>query len=404
MLDIRSLQVHPDFSSIRVHDESAMAPVVLDVYDSDDPQSVIRKAITHLTNGEIVAFPTETVYGIAVRAGDSHAIERLFRAKSRSTDKPMTLAIGIRERIEQFSHQQGPWMQRLARRCWPGPLTMVVKTSANQGNLTRETLQWIAPQGWLGLRVPSNEVLLAVLDQMDEPLVLTSANQSDQPDATTASQVAEQLDESVPLILDGGPAKIGTPSTVIQLHDDHIQVLRWGVIDQPSLQQFLQLEIVLECTGNTCRSPMAEALLKQKLAQHHSLTQPELADRGIHISSAGISAGFGSPAATSAIDVLEHQNLDLRGHLSQPLSYSKALSADLILTLTKSHHDAIVNQWPEFADKTKTLATDRCDVSDPIGGSFNVYEQCANQIEDLLEKRLPEIHNLAIPQQDFIRE
>ena len=63
-----------------------------------------------------------------------------------------------------------------------------------------------------------------------------------------------------------------------------------------------------------------------------------------------------------------------------------------------------MNQWPEFTDKTKTLGTDRCDVSDPIGGSFNVYEQCANQIEDLLEKRLPEIHNLAIPQQDFIRE
>ena len=381
-----------------------MTATVLDVYDSDDPQAIIAESVDRLNAGEIVAFPTETVYGIAAKSSDTAAVAKLFDVKARSTGKPMSLAIGCNDSLDNYAQNPTAIMYRLARRCWPGPLTMVIQASDQIAGLSNESLALLAPNNWLGLRVPSNEVLLSVLDQLNEPLVLTSANKSDQADATTAVEVAEQLDDNVQLILDGGPTKIGTPSTVIKVHERHVEILRSGALTRDQIRTALQLEIVIVCTGNTCRSPMAEMLLKQKLAAANGIPIERLPQHGIHVCSAGITANNGSPAADQAINVLGKQDLDLTCHRSQPLSYALANSADLILTLSNSHQQAIVNEWPEFADKTSLLAHDGSSVSDPIGGSYEIYQQCAAQIDTHLDKQRSRINNLIIPDQDIIRE
>jgi tRNA threonylcarbamoyl adenosine modification protein (Sua5/YciO/YrdC/YwlC family) len=381
-----------------------MTATVLDVYDSDDPQAIIAEAVSQLNAGEIVAFPTETVYGIAAKSSDANAVAKLFDAKARPAGKPMSLAIGYDDSLDNYAHKPTAIMHRLARRCWPGPLTMVIQATEQAAGLSNESLALLAPNNWLGLRVPSNEVLLSVLDQLGEPLVLTSANRSDQADANTAIEVAEQLDDDIQLILDGGPTKIGTPSTVIKVHEHHIEILRSGALTRDQIQTALQLEIVIVCTGNTCRSPMAEMLLKKKLAAANGIPMERLPQHGIHVCSAGITANNGSPAAGQAINVLDQLDLDLTCHRSQPLSYALANSADLILTLSNSHQQAIVNEWPEFADKTSLLAHDGSSVSDPIGGSFEIYQQCATQIDTHLDKQRSRINNLIIPDQDIIRE
>ena len=381
-----------------------MTATVLDVYDSDDPQAIIGEAVDRLNAGQIVAFPTETVYGIAANSSDTDAVAKLFDVKSRSTGKPMSLAIGYDYSLDNYAQNPTAIMHRLARRCWPGPLTMVIQATEQVAGLSNESRELLAPNNWLGLRVPSNEILLSVLDQLDEPLVLTSANKSDQADATTAIEVAEQLDDNVQLILDGGPTKIGTPSTVIKVHNDYIEILRSGALTRDQIQAAMQLEIVIVCTGNTCRSPMAEMLLKNKMATANDIPIDQLVKHGIHICSAGIAANNGSPAADQAINVLGKQDLDLTSHSSQPLSYMAANSADLILTLSHSHQQAIVNEWPEFADKTSLLAHDGSSVSDPIGGSYEIYQQCAAQIDTHLDKQRSRINNLIIPDQDIIRE
>ncbi|MEE2844783.1 MAG: L-threonylcarbamoyladenylate synthase [Planctomycetota bacterium] len=381
-----------------------MTATVLDVYDSDDPQAIIGEAVDRLNAGQIVAFPTETVYGIAANSSDTDAVAKLFDVKSRSTGKPMSLAIGYDYSLDNYAQNPTAIMHRLARRCWPGPLTMVIQATEQVAGLSNESRELLAPNNWLGLRVPSNEILLSVLDQLDEPLVLTSANKSDQADATTAIEVAEQLDDNVQLILDGGPTKIGTPSTVIKVHNDYIEILRSGALTRDQIQAAMQLEIVIVCTGNTCRSPMAEMLLKNKMATANDIPIDQLVKHGIHICSAGIAANNGSPAADQAINVLGKQDLDLTSHSSQPLSYMAANSADLILTLSHSHQQAIVNEWPEFADKTSLLAHDGSSVSDPIGGSYEIYQQCATQIDTHLDKQRSRINNLIIPDQDIIRE
>jgi protein-tyrosine phosphatase len=140
------------------------------------------------------------------------------------------------------------------------------------------------------------------------------------------------------------------------------------------------------------------------LAAANGIPIERLPQHGIHVCSAGITVNNGSPAADQAINVLGKQDLDLTCHRSQPLSYALANSADLILTLSNSHQQAIVNEWPEFADKTSLLASDGSSVSDPIGGSYEIYQQCAVQIDTHLDKQRSRINNLIIPDQDIIRE
>lgn len=378
-----------------------MAPQVLDVYDADDPRKVIEVAVDLLKDDKVVAFPTETVYGLAAAINNVTGIKKIFEIKGRSESQVLTLAINDAGELTRFSPDSSFLAKRLARRCWPGPLTMVVEATAQDSliqSLSEHVVPFIAPQGWVGLRVPSNEVLLSVLDALQQPIALTSANKSGQEDATTAHEVAEQLGEKLSLVVDGGPTKIGTPSTVIKLANDKITILRKGAINKERLSELAQPEIVIVCTGNTCRSPMAEVLLREKLSRKLGGTSEELK---IRVKSAGIAASTGSPAASQAVQVMHRQGIDLNEHKSQQLYYQLAKNADLLLTLSNSHRRAIIGEWPEFEDKTFVLDPAGDDVADPFGAPAEIYATCAQQIDNFLEQRLPEILNLNPPENLF---
>lgn len=378
-----------------------MTPQILDVYDSEDPSKIIEIAVDLLKNDKVVAFPTETVYGLGASINNITAIEKIFEIKGRAETQVLTLAISDGSELIKFAPDSSPLVKRLARRCWPGPLTMVVEaTHANSfvQSLPEAVLHFIAPQGWVGLRVPSNEVLLTVLDKLQQPIALTSANKSGEADATTAYEVAQQLGDGLGLVVDGGPTKIGSPSTVIKLANDQITILRRGAIDSDTLAELAQPEIVIICTGNTCRSPMAEVLLREKLIK--KLGCPREALR-IRVKSAGIAASPGSPAALQAVQVMHEQDIDLNDHESQQLHYQLARNADLLLTLSNSHRRAIISEWPEFENKTFVLDPNGGDIADPFGAPVEVYDACAQQIDHLLEQRLPEILGLQPPENLF---
>jgi protein-tyrosine phosphatase len=137
---------------------------------------------------------------------------------------------------------------------------------------------------------------------------------------------------------------------------------------------------------------MAEILLKKRLAEQLGCKIDELEDRGVLVQSAGIAAMSGGRAAEEAVETMKLRGLDLTVHESQPLSDRIVRYADLILTMTRGHREAILGQWPEARDRTFLVAAERGDIADPIGGPAEMYRRCAEQIDGYLEEWVKRIN------------
>jgi protein-tyrosine phosphatase len=242
----------------------------------------------------------------------------------------------------------------------------------------------------VGLRVPAHSLVLDILRLLVGPVVLTSANPSGGKDPVTAEEVVAALGDQVQLVLNDGRSRLGQPSTVVKVGKRDFQILRAGVVPQQTLKRLSSLMILLVCTGNTCRSPMAEALCRKMIADRLGCDPSEVGDRGVMIMSAGISAMMGARPTPEAVSVLSKLGLQLADHESQPLTSQLVQHADLIWTMTRSHRQAIVSQWPEASSRTSVLG-DEMDIADPIGGPVEYYEKCAEQIQAALSKRVGEL-------------
>ncbi len=371
-----------------------MAPVVIDLSHAEDPRDVVHLAVQALAEGRLVAFPTETVYGVAASALDESAVARLLQVKGRREGHPLTLAIKSADDAVDYVPDIAPLARRLARRCWPGPITLVLEDdhpdSAVQ-QLPESVQQAVSPNGTIGLRVPAHPVLQSVLRLSAGPLVLSSANRSGQGDAVTAKEVVQTLGGDIELVIDDGRCKFAQPSSVVRVHEGGFEVLRAGVFSETALKRLSGLFILLVCTGNTCRSPMAEAMMKKKVADKLGCKPQELEDRGIMIASAGIAAMAGGRSATEAVQAMRERELEVSQHESQPLSERLARHADLVITMTHGHRDAVIAQWPDAAPRTFTLCVDGRDVADPIGGPIEWYRRCADEIDKELDRWVEEI-------------
>ena len=371
-----------------------MPPVLIDLRTAEDPRDVVHRAVQAVVEGHLVAFPTETVYGLAVRARDGEAVERLLAVKHRAVGHPFALAVKSADEARDYVPAIGPLAWRLARRCWPGPVTLVLDgdhPDSLLGHLPQATRRAVVPAGTVGLRVPAHPTILDVLRMLTGPLVLTSANRSGEEESVTGRQVVEALGDDVDLVLDDGRCRFGRSSSVVRVWDDRFEVLREGVVPESTLRRLASRLLLFVCTGNTCRSPMAEVLCKSLVARRLGCRIDELEERGILIMSAGISAMTGSRASPEAVDVLARSGLDLSTHESQPVTRQLVQHADVIYTMTRSHRDAIVSEWPDVAERCQQISADESDISDPIGGPPEVYHRCADQLAEQLAHRVAQL-------------
>jgi len=193
-------------------------------------ESIIARASKLISSGEIVAFPTETVYGLGANALDPSAISKIYQMKGRPSDNPLIVHIADMKMLRRLVSEISPRDMRIIKKFWPGPVTLVLKKSKIVPKITTGGL------GTIAVRMPRNKIALALIKRSGFPIAAPSANISGRPSPTNASHVKDDLDGKVKLILDGGSTEIGIESTVIDMTLRTPVILRPGGISKESIE------------------------------------------------------------------------------------------------------------------------------------------------------------------------
>jgi L-threonylcarbamoyladenylate synthase len=202
--------------------------------DADNPQEeIIEQAAAIIRSGRLVAFPTETVYGLGADAMKDEAIQRIFEAKGRPGDNPLIVHVCDRDSVERVGTEVSENAWRLMERFWPGPLTLVVRRRRGVARAASAGLSTVA------LRMPQNKIALELIRKSETPIAAPSANRSGRPSPTTARHVERDLRGRIDMILDGGRTRIGIESTVLDMTTERALILRPGWITYDALSSVI---------------------------------------------------------------------------------------------------------------------------------------------------------------------
>jgi L-threonylcarbamoyladenylate synthase len=210
--------------------------------------SSIEEAAAVLRAGGIVAFPTETVYGLGANAFDARAVARVFATKGRPAFDPLIVHLHSAEALPRVADGSDERVSRLAERFWPGPLTLVLRRTEAVPEIVTSGLDTV------GVRVPGHLAAQALLQAVGVPLAAPSANPFGYVSPTTAAHVAEQLGDAVDLVLDGGPCRVGIESTILSLAPEPV-LLRPGGVAREDLEAVLGIRIPTATPGARVLAP-----------------------------------------------------------------------------------------------------------------------------------------------------
>lgn len=346
-----------------------MATEVLNVLDQGARDEELQRAGAILREGGLVAFPTETVYGVAVSADRPEAIERLYEIKRRERSKPMTLMVADSDPVRARCAKIPAKAIALMKRFWPGALTLVLEDA--QGQLQ-------------GFRLPDHPLARGLVRAAGVPLLVPSANISDTPAAKTAQEVLGHFPNQLDLIIDGGPAEGGIDSTVVKVVGDEVTVLREGAIPEWRIRQPHWANLLFICTGNTDRSPLAAAIARRRLAEQLGVTEDELEDRGYRVTSAGLAAEVDHTASRKAQRVAKEgfdPAIDLSGHRAQKLTEEILDRATHIFCMERAQREEILAFFPHRERDVFLLDPEGNDVQDPAGSPYPAYARLAKRLD-----------------------
>jgi protein-tyrosine phosphatase len=329
-----------------------------------------------LRHGDLCALPTETVYGLALLPSSARALERVRALKGRRAEHEFTFHLAAAADADRLARTDDVRVRRLIARYWPGPLTLVLPGHDGRA---------------VGVRVPAHDFARRTIAASGGPLWLTSVNRSGDPPLCEPDAITAAFGQELAIVVDDGPSPLGTASTVVRCTGPELEVLREGILARADVLHTAAAHVLFVCTGNTCRSPMAEVLARDAVARALDVAPGRLLARGLSFASAGTGTLDGMQASEGSVIALQERGLDLHDHRSRALTRELCARATRIFCMSGSHRDAVLDLAPDAAAKTALLRPDGGNIADPYGGELPDYRSARDEITAAIGERLREL-------------
>jgi protein-tyrosine phosphatase len=389
---------HPPASSVAgavdlVYAWRPMETKVVKINSVQADIEAIKHAAQVIDSGGLVAFPTETVYGIACKVG-RHSLSRLDEVKGRGEGKCYSLHIAEKCDVDKYVPRIGLRAKKLVDKAWPGPLTIVFELdqedlAKQRARLGEEIFEGLYRNGSIGVRCPASAIATALLRHTKSAVVAPSANVSGAAPAIDADGMLQELGGKIDMVLDGGPCTYRKSSTVVKVGMAGVELLREGVYSRSEIEEMGQVQFLFVCTGNSCRSPMAQGIFKKYLAEKLRCSVDRLQAMGYKVASAGTLGAAGFAASQEAIAACAAKGVDIDSHTSRALSRESIEGSDFVFVMEQMHRQRVVAICPEAEGRCVLLAEGG--IGDPIGQPQEVYDRCADLIERSVKKRISEL-------------
>lgn len=365
---------------------------VIDYSDPGDHLAVVQAALEALHEPQLVGLPSECGYLLATSSANSRCAAQLLEIADRVGTSPL-LCLAHPEQLSDFVDPLSPLAMRLARRGWPGPIILEFDQQRWAGPPLDSAVTAYFEREPVAFGCSGHPLFSGLAQVQREPLLVLEAPP---PKGKTWAQadgleLAQSWGDQIGLIVNAGFVSCPQGPTGVRFTaDGNWSISRAGVYSTERIARLMAKSILFVCTGNTCRSPMAEGLFRSLLSDRLNCREDELPSRGFQVGSAGVAALPGAPASPNALEVLYQAGIDLTAHASQPVTEQLIVWADLVLTMTMRHQSAVVGAFPDSSNKVKLLCPD-AEVVDPFGGDLRDYQECGDQIRQCLEYWLDQV-------------